>query len=236
MSAQVSFTPPPIQPALPLVCSKLASGPRAVAAHTRDWSSESFVQHSPGDAGGFAPNAWQAHALSYYRARYYSPMLGRFISEDPIGFLGGDVNLYAYVRNNPTNLIDPSGLDPCCTQNYGDCVRKCMEDRLGNLVNYAWTLYGLGAAFGIGSTPTTVSAGPFSATSNLATVTGGRLGRAIGNALGGASAGRIGLSIGVRVGAGTLAGIGLGASAASGYAIGSFIYCTTTCSSDNCAY
>lgn len=37
-------------------------------------------------------------------------MEGRFISRDPIGFAGGDVNLYGYVQNNPTNLKDPSGL------------------------------------------------------------------------------------------------------------------------------
>jgi RHS repeat-associated protein len=47
--------------------------------------------------------------LYYYRARYYSPNLQRFISEDPIGFLGGDANLYAYAANSPTNFIDPSG-------------------------------------------------------------------------------------------------------------------------------
>lgn len=47
--------------------------------------------------------------LMYYRARYYHHQLQRFISEDPIGFLGGDVNLYAYVANNPVNLVDPSG-------------------------------------------------------------------------------------------------------------------------------
>jgi RHS repeat-associated protein len=48
--------------------------------------------------------------LSYYRARYYHPTLQRFISEDPIGFAGGDVNLYGYVLNDPVNFIDPSGL------------------------------------------------------------------------------------------------------------------------------
>ena len=46
----------------------------------------------------------------YMRARYYDPKVGRFISEDPIGFDGGDVNLYAYVLNNPVNEIDPNGL------------------------------------------------------------------------------------------------------------------------------
>ena len=48
--------------------------------------------------------------LYYMRARYYDPSVGRFISEDPIGFGGGDVNLYDYVRNNPLNRIDPKGL------------------------------------------------------------------------------------------------------------------------------
>src|SRR5262249_8800436 len=47
--------------------------------------------------------------LYYYRARYYNPTLGRFISEDPIGFAGGDSNLYAYVSNDPTNTTDPTG-------------------------------------------------------------------------------------------------------------------------------
>ncbi|MBI4640627.1 MAG: RHS repeat-associated core domain-containing protein [Candidatus Tectomicrobia bacterium] len=36
--------------------------------------------------------------LYYYRARYYDPRSGRFLSEDPLRFLGGDLNLYAYVN------------------------------------------------------------------------------------------------------------------------------------------
>jgi RHS repeat-associated protein len=47
--------------------------------------------------------------LYYYRARYYDPMDGRFISKDPISFTGGDVNLYGFVQNNPVNWIDPLG-------------------------------------------------------------------------------------------------------------------------------
>ena len=47
--------------------------------------------------------------LYYYRARYYDSGLGRFISEDPIGFSAGDTNLYRYVNNNPTNFTDPTG-------------------------------------------------------------------------------------------------------------------------------
>jgi len=48
--------------------------------------------------------------LYFYRARYYHPRLQRFIAEDPIGFAGGDVNLYGYVDNNPQSFRDPRGL------------------------------------------------------------------------------------------------------------------------------
>ncbi len=50
--------------------------------------------------------------LQFSRARFYDPKLGRFLSEDPIGFGGGDVNLYGYVRNNSLNLKDPTGKIP----------------------------------------------------------------------------------------------------------------------------
>jgi RHS repeat-associated protein len=46
----------------------------------------------------------------YYRARFYNAATSRFISEDPIGFAGGDFNLYRYVLNAPTSLVDPLGL------------------------------------------------------------------------------------------------------------------------------
>jgi len=48
-------------------------------------------------------------ALYYYRARYYNPTFGRFISEDPAGFRSSDYNLYRYVAGSPTNATDPSG-------------------------------------------------------------------------------------------------------------------------------
>jgi RHS repeat-associated protein len=47
--------------------------------------------------------------LYYYRARYYSPEMRRFVSEDPIGLVGG-LNFYGYVRDNPINWSDPKGL------------------------------------------------------------------------------------------------------------------------------
>jgi RHS repeat-associated protein len=49
--------------------------------------------------------------LQYNRARWYDPKMGRWISQDPLGFGAGDSNLYRYVRNRSVNTADPSGLD-----------------------------------------------------------------------------------------------------------------------------
>jgi RHS repeat-associated protein len=53
----------------------------------------------------------QETGIDYYRFRYYDPSVGRFISEDPIRY-GGGGDFYAYVGNNATSYIDPSGLSP----------------------------------------------------------------------------------------------------------------------------
>jgi RHS repeat-associated protein len=47
--------------------------------------------------------------LHYNWHRYYDPTTGRYLTPDPIGFAGGDANLYAYVWNDPINWVDPSG-------------------------------------------------------------------------------------------------------------------------------
>ena len=53
--------------------------------------------------------------LTYMQARYYDPIWGRFLSNDPVGFQEGGVgfhNRYAYTFNDPVNLIDPFGEAP----------------------------------------------------------------------------------------------------------------------------
>jgi RHS repeat-associated protein len=55
-----------------------------------------------------------ATGLYHTPARYYSPTLQRFLSEDPIQFDGGQVNLFGYVGDDPANLSDPSGNCPVC--------------------------------------------------------------------------------------------------------------------------
>ena len=47
--------------------------------------------------------------LYYYRTRFYDANMGRFVSEDPIRWNSGDVNLYRYVQNNSQNATDPTG-------------------------------------------------------------------------------------------------------------------------------
>ena len=73
------------------------------------------IEAGAGEPGyAFTGREWDPETgLYYYRARYYDPKVGRFISEDPIGFAGG-ANFYQYVRNNPVVYSDPLGLlDPC---------------------------------------------------------------------------------------------------------------------------
>jgi RHS repeat-associated protein len=60
---------------------------------------------------GYTGREWDtATGLTYYRARWYDPRAGRFISEDPLSFAAGDVNLNRYVGNGATLWVDPSGM------------------------------------------------------------------------------------------------------------------------------
>ena len=49
----------------------------------------------------------------------YSPTLGRFLQTDPVGYQD-DLNLYAYVKNNPVNLTDPSGMVASQSGNFAN--------------------------------------------------------------------------------------------------------------------
>ena len=60
--------------------------------------------------------------LQYNRARYYDAALGRFLSEDPIGFFSGDVNRFRYVRNRPLVATDPSGLAETAGATFLDAI------------------------------------------------------------------------------------------------------------------
>lgn len=80
----------------------------------------------------------------YYKARMYSPTLGRFLQPDPIGY-GDGMNRYAYVGNNPVNFTDPTGL--FCSKMRGgrydgdkdrdECNRNDEDDE-GEVVVTGW--------------------------------------------------------------------------------------------------
>jgi RHS repeat-associated protein len=68
------------------------------------------LQGGPTSGYAYTGREWDAEiGLYYYRARYYDPSSGRFISEDPIGLAGG-MNLYACANGNPIRYRDPLGL------------------------------------------------------------------------------------------------------------------------------
>jgi RHS repeat-associated protein len=73
----------------------------------------------------------ETNGLYYYRARMYSPNLGRFMQPDPIGYAAG-TNLYLYVGDNPVNRVDPTGLRPP-TDGEIDTLKTVFN----NTVNYS---------------------------------------------------------------------------------------------------
>ena len=72
----------------------------------------SVIESLPLQPYGWKGREWIPGPNIYYnRARFYDPVLGRFMSQDPLGYGGGDSNLYSFAWNNPRNWNDPSGLD-----------------------------------------------------------------------------------------------------------------------------
>jgi RHS repeat-associated protein len=84
----------------------------AVSAYTRDSFGKAVsTADTLGNRFRHTGREWDEETgLYYYRARYYDPSTGRFLSVDPIL---SEVNFHAYVTNNPATFIDPFGLRNC---------------------------------------------------------------------------------------------------------------------------
>ena len=76
---------------------------------------------------GFAGEMMDAVTGQYYlRARFYNPVIARFLSEDT--YYGDGLNLYAYCHNNPVGYVDPSGHEGLiCSKKYGELKKKEAE-------------------------------------------------------------------------------------------------------------
>ena len=72
---------------------------------------EAYGSYSPGSNNeqGFTGHVEDETGLTYMQARYYDPIMGRFLQTDPVGYKD-QLNMYAYVSNNPVNRMDPNGL------------------------------------------------------------------------------------------------------------------------------
>lgn len=96
------------------------------------------------------------NGLYFYRARYYSSEVGRFISQDPVGFDSGDFNMYRYVMNRPLLRTDASGTTESMEYpEVATVIRFSTQTQkginlLGNIIGCIFTLTATGIGIALG--------------------------------------------------------------------------------------
>jgi RHS repeat-associated protein len=151
-----AFTP--LQDAMGNTIALVDSGGNVQTTYTYDPFGNTIAAGAGTNPSQYTGRENDGNGLYFYRARYYSSTLQRFISEDPIGVKGG-INLYAYADNSPVTLRDPSGKNPLAIAGCllggaaGAFAYHEMAGRKASLPGYALSAAagcGLGALAGFG--------------------------------------------------------------------------------------
>jgi RHS repeat-associated protein len=111
--------------------------------NTNSWKAPSD-RSSYGNRYMFTGREWLADVQLYdYRNRLYNPDTGTFVQKDPLGFGGGDANLFRYCGGDPVNKRDPSGLqDPMFSQDFRNEMyyQGIMQNYGGIMQSYSATV------------------------------------------------------------------------------------------------